>query len=91
MWILFGVSAIIFAVLNVVWTLNHRNAKWFRFVSLSLTALTVWALYYDAADYVKKEDWSTLMDILPSVSPALLVCTVLSIAINAISLFRENK
>ena len=41
MWLLFGIVAIITAILNVVWTMWHREAKWFRFVSLSFTAFTL--------------------------------------------------
>ena len=40
MWLLFGPLAIIFAVLNVIWTLKHKEAKWFRYLSLSFTILT---------------------------------------------------
>ena len=48
MWLLFGISAIIMAVFNVVWTIRHREAKWFRFISLSCTALTLCGFYSQA-------------------------------------------
>ena len=40
MWILFGIGAIIFAVLNLIWTFQSRNktAEWFRFFSMAFTA-----------------------------------------------------
>ena len=38
MWMVFGIAAILTAVLNVLWTLRGRDAKWFRFISISLTA-----------------------------------------------------
>lgn len=93
MWLIFGISAIILAVLNIVWTLNNRNkkAKWFRFISLSLTALTVCAFYSDAAIRVAKEDWGGLMDIMPTMSKSLWFCVILSITINSISLFKDKK
>ena len=37
MWLVFGIGAIIFAGLNVIWAFKNKNAKWFRFFSLSLT------------------------------------------------------
>jgi hypothetical protein len=91
MWSVFGISAIAFAVLNVIWAFKNKNAKWFRFSSISLTALTVCSFYADGAICVAKEDWGGLMDIMPTMSKALWVCVALSIVINSISLFRETN
>ena len=44
-----GFGAIIFAILNLVWTSKQKNSKWFGFISLSLTALTACSFYSDAA------------------------------------------
>lgn len=88
MWMLFGMGAIIFAVLNLIWTFQGRNktVKWFSFISMSLTALTLCAFYSDGASRVVTEDWSGLMDVMPTVSTALWICTIASIAINGVSL-----
>lgn len=45
MWMVLGVAAILTAILNVVWSIRNQDAKWFRFISLSLTALTLCAFY----------------------------------------------
>ena len=91
MWILFRAGAIIFAGLNMVWTFQNKNAKWFRFLSLALTVLTACAFYADGASRVLHEDWTGLMDIMPSMSNALWICAVVSILINSISLFKEKN
>lgn len=93
MWILFGVVAIIMAILNIIWYVNNREAKWFRFISLAFTALTLCAFYSQDAVWVLKEDWSALMDVVPTMSNALWILTIVSILINGISLFKkkENK
>ena len=91
MWLVFGIGAIIFAGFNVIWEFKNKNAKWFRFFSLSLTALTVCSFYDDGAIRVVREDWGGLMDIMPTMSKALWFCVALSIMINSISLFREKK
>lgn len=52
MWLLFGSLAIIFAVLNVIWTLKHKDAKWFRYFSLSFTILTLCAEYNQVSQWV---------------------------------------
>ena len=52
MWLIIGIGAIIFAILNIVFSFNNKNSKWFGFISLSLTALTVCAFYSQASSYV---------------------------------------
>lgn len=91
MWMIWGIGAIIFAILNLIWTFQNKSAKWFRFISLSLSALTLCAFYSDGAVRVANEDWGGLMDIMPAMSAALWVCTIASILINSISLFKEKK
>lgn len=90
MWLFFGITAIITAILNVIWTLRHREAKWFRFSSLAFTVFTLCAFYAQAAHWVLIEDWSALMDVLPSTSNVLWFLTVTSVVINSISLFKKS-
>lgn len=91
MWFVLGISAIIFAILNIIWVFRNKNAKWFRFLSVSLTALTVCSFYADGAARVVKEDGGGLMDIMPAMSKILWVCVILSIVINSLSLFKEKN
>ena len=91
MWLVMGAGAIIFAILNLVWLFKQKSSKWFGFISLSLTALTVCAFYSDAAMRVINEDWGGLMDILPSMSKALWICVILSILANSIMLLGDKK
>lgn len=90
MWIVLGAGAIVFAALNVVWSFRNKEAKWFRFASLALTALTICAFYSDGAVRVINEDWAGLTDIMPSISKVLWLCVIVSIIINSISLFRQK-
>ena len=91
MWLVMGAGAIIFAILNLVWLFKQKSSKWFGFISLSLTALTVCAFYSDAAMRVINEDWGGLMDILPSMSKALWICVIISILANSIMLLGDKK
>ena len=91
MWILLGAAAIVTAILNVIWRVRNQEAKWFRFTSLSLTALTLCAFYSANANWVLKEDWSALTDVAPTMSKALWVLTIASILINSISLFKKYE
>lgn len=91
MWIFFGFSAIACAILNLTWWFLGREAKYFRFLSLSFTALTVCTFYAQAASWAGLEDWSALMDVLPGVSVWLWFLTIASIFVNALSLFPPKK
>lgn len=89
MWLIFGAGAIITALLNII---NYKNKdNLFRFLSLSITSLTVCAFYADGAGRVIREDWGVLMDTMPTISKALWVCVALSIFINSISLIKSHR
>ena len=90
MWLILGIVSIIFALLNVIFAIKNKSSKWYRFCSLSLTALTVCAFYSEAATRVVKEDWAGLMDTMPTLKKVLWVLVILSIAINSVSLFKGN-
>ncbi|MBZ2387114.1 hypothetical protein ABLW17_01570 [Anaerococcus murdochii] len=89
MWLIFGAGAIITALLNIM---NFKNlSDLFRFLSLSITSLTVCAFYADGAGRVVREDWSGIMDTIPTISKALWICVALSILINSISLIKSHR
>lgn len=91
MWIAFGIISIIFAILNVFYTLQNKEAEWFRFLSISFTSLTVCSFYAVSAEFVEKENWVGLMDTMPTISIALWICVILSIVINSISIINKKN
>lgn len=91
MWIILGFGAIVTAILNVIWTIQKKDAKWFCFISLSLTALTVCAEYSLVKKWVIKQDWAALMDVVPGMTGVLLVFVVASIIVNSVSLAVKRK
>ena len=90
LWIVFGIAAIITAIANILCAILHWEAKWFRFASLALTALTLCAFYGLAARIVLSEDWSGALDVIPTLSKPLWLLTGLSILLNGISLFKNR-
>lgn len=90
MWIILGVATVISTILNVIYSFKNQDAKWFRFTSLSLTALTLCSFYSMSTKWVLNEDWSALMDVDPFMSKLLWIFTIASILINSISLFKKN-
>ena len=89
MWVIFGLSAIASAIANLLFWFLGKEAKFFRFLSLSLTALTLCAMYSMDAQWVIKEDWSALMDVVPTMSRYLWGLVIASIALNGITLIRK--
>ena len=89
MWLIFGILAMIFAILNIF---NFKKkSDIFRFLSLAFTSLTVCAFYADGASRAIIEDWAGLMDTMPTISKALWLCVGLSILINSISIIKSYK
>ena len=91
MWIVFGLVAIAAAALNLVRAAKGKDPKWFRFVSLAATALTICAFYSASAAWVRKEDWAALMDVVPTMAKHLWLLTGLSIVINGGTLFWKKE
>ena len=91
LWFVFGSAAIITAILNIFRTIRGKDAKWCRFISISLTALTLCSFYSQAGAWALHNDWSALEDVVPSVSVILWMLTLISIALNSISLLKKNR
>ncbi len=86
----FGITAIVAAILNVIWTMRHREAKWFRFISLSFTALTLCAYYSLAKQWVLTNAADQLLDVMPILSDVLWFLTIASIILNGICLVTKT-
>ena len=89
MWLVFGVGAAAFALLNLWKPGRHREI--FRWASLSLTALALCAFYADGAARVARGDWGGLMDTMPTLSRGLWILTAASILINGVDLFNASR
>ncbi|WP_211653488.1 hypothetical protein [Planococcus alpniumensis] len=91
MWFLFGLIAIAATCVNLYLYAIGKNYKLAMAMGLSFTALTLAADYSMVADWVRAEDWSALSDVVPIMSSALWVLTVISILLNIIPVLLEYK
>lgn len=91
MWMVFGILAVIFAILNLVFSFKGKDARYFRFISMALTIITVWKVHDDEIARYFMRDFAYLEDVSGTMTKALFACSAGSIAINSISLFREKK
>lgn len=53
--------------------------------------MTVCAFYFDGTSRIIKEDWGGLVDIIPTMSKALWVLVILSIAVNSVSILKYKR
>ncbi|MBU9675035.1 hypothetical protein KQ939_08950 [Planococcus sp. CP5-4] len=91
MWFLFGLIAIVATGVNLYLYATGKDYKLAMATGLSFTALTLVAHYSLVADWVRAEDWSALSDVIPIMSSALWILTVISILLNIIPVLLEFK
>lgn len=91
MWFIFGLIAIAATCINLYMYASGKDYKLAMAMGLSFTALTVVADYSMVADWVKAEDWSALLDVVPIMAMALWVLTITSILLNIAPIYLELK
>lgn len=91
MWLILGIIAIGATFLNLYLFKTGKDYKLAMALGLSFTALTVTALYSSVAMWVEKEDWSALMDVVPTMSVALWILTLIAIALNLTPILLNGK
>ncbi|WKA60319.1 hypothetical protein QWY16_09510 [Planococcus shenhongbingii] len=91
MWFLLGLIAITATCINLFMYATGKEYKLAMAMGLSFTALTVVADYSMVSDWVRAEDWSALMDVVPTMAAALWVLTILSISLNITPILLELK
>lgn len=86
----FGIVAVVAGILNVIWTLRRRETKWFSYISLSFTTLTLCAYYSLAKQWVLANAADQLLDVMPTLSDVLWFLTIASVMLNGICLFAKT-
>ena len=91
MWIILGVIAIVSTLINLYMYRVGKDYKFAMVMGLSFTALTLCSEYSLISRWVKAEDWSALLDVVPTVETSLWVLTIISILLNMAPIFLELK
>lgn len=82
----------IMTLLAWVFALNNNPKRvWAAFSAISFTALTLLTEYRLVLDWVAKEDWSAMLDVVPSMYQVLCIYTIIMILMNGAALFIKNK
>lgn len=91
MWIILGIIAIIATFINLYMYKAGKDYKLAMAMGLSFTALTLCAENSLISNWVKVEDWSALLDVVPTMEKALWFLTIVSILLNIAPIFLELR
>ena len=91
MFLVLGIIAIVATVLNLYLYKVGKNYKLAMAMGLSFTALTLVAGHSMISDWVKVKDWAALLDVVPTMTTALWILTIVSILLNIIPILLELK
>lgn len=91
MWIILGIIAILATGTNLYMYKTGKDYKLAMAIGLSFTALTLCAEYSLVSTWVKVEDISALLDVVPTMEMALWVLTIISIVLNIAPVLLESK
>ena len=91
MWIILGVMAIVATFINLYMYKTGKDYKLAMAIGLSFTVLTLCSEYSLVSGWVKVEDWSALLNVVPTMEMALWVLTIISIVLNIAPIFLELK
>ncbi|MDY3225923.1 MAG: hypothetical protein SOW84_08680 [Candidatus Faecousia sp.] len=92
MWMLCGALSVFFTGITLYLTLREKNgADWASVCSLSFTAITLLLEYKMAVDWVCREDWTALLDVMPTMFSVLAGYVIIQILLNAIALGIRRK
>ncbi|MEB2302265.1 hypothetical protein LAV72_21915 [Lysinibacillus xylanilyticus] len=91
MWIILGIIAIVATLINLYMYVAGKDYKLAMAIGLSFTALTLCSEYSLVSEWVKVEDWSALLDVVPGMEKALWFLTIVSILLNVTPILLELK
>ena len=92
MWIFFSIASVVFTGLHGYAAFSGKSmAKGMAFAAFAFTALTLLSEYAMVVSWVQAEDWSALLDVVPSMFPMLIVYSVILVAANGLLLFAGKK
>lgn len=89
-WIIFGGIAVVATFLNLYLYISKKDYKLAMALGLSFTALALCAEHSVISNWVKNEDWSALLDVVPTLETTLWTLTIISIFLNILPIISEK-
>jgi len=88
-WLLLGAASFIFVIVNLIRgaTKRHRGWQVLLFASLSCGGLAMVCALQAVSYWAKREDWSGIMDVVPTLASICSWALCLGIALNLLALW----
>lgn len=86
MWIILGVLALVFTIMNLYSYFFKKDFHIFMVFALFFTALTLCAQYQMIASWSLAGDWSAIEDVAPTMAMILWIFVIISFIINVMPL-----
>lgn len=90
LWVVFGMLSVVFTVLALCLP-RGKMAVWASFCAAAFTMLTLRQEYALTADWVLREDWSALADVVPSMSGMITGYVIGVLLLNAIVIAKATR
>lgn len=89
LWVVFGILSVVFTVLALCLP-GGKKAVWASFCAIAFTALTLRQEYALVTNWVLRQDWAALLDVVPSMSGVLTGYVVGMLLLNAVALAKAT-
>lgn len=92
MWFVCAGLSLVFCVIAWIMAIKKSNqAVWASGCSLSFVAITILMQYRMVMNWVNNEDWTALMDVVPSMFTVLCGYVIIMILANIFPVLKANK
>lgn len=92
MWIIFGIISAVFCVIGWIMTVKHSSrAPCAVACSLAFVSLTLLMEYKMVLNWVNKEGWSALLDVVPSMFSILTGYVIVMILANIVTIVISKR
>jgi hypothetical protein len=92
MWMICGIISVVFCIVGWVMTVKKSaKAFWASACSLAFVSITLLMEYRMVLNWVYKEDWSALLDVVPSMFPMLTAYVIIMLLANIFPITAGKK
>ena len=91
MFLVLGMIAMVATASNLYLYKVGKDYKLAMAMGLSFTAMTLAAEHSMIANWIKVKDWAALLDVVPTMTTALWILTIISIVLNSIPILLDLK
>lgn len=90
--IILGAISLLFTLINLVLTIiKYKKARYITIFTLFLTIFTFVLEYWQIYSWVKNNDMSALLDVIPTMVIAMTIYAIFNVVVNGVLFIFQNK